>query len=341
MHRRDPVGRASCSRRAQGRPTAVGARPRPATATADAVQPLSPRPPLAGGSTGVPRRSPGAGVSSPGRRGSPLLGPCRRLSHSRTRDSPTAFNGPRPPPPDGWTTSGSAYVRSCTGGANLSQYHCHDAPHALRSPWAWRPSVLHKAMKRHARRRAAHPARAAASLPPPPQEKPSPADQTDTGPVESFTLLIVGNMNPAIHHPSWYQMTGVMHAEEAEFAQAKPMVCTPALSQFGIKDLEILCDAQRWGATTRDASQIDRIRQIASKTFDLLTQTPLSSYSLIFHQHRLFVRDVGPFLASLVERLPIGFATPGGRRAASVRQVIYESNREDQTAVEPSDRRNH
>src|ERR1700723_932205 len=87
---------------------------------------------------------------------------------------------------------------------------------------------------------------------------------------DQYSIVVVGNMNPAIHHPGWYKAIGAMSDEEVELALAPlpgpsaptsgaerqgqtvfrqlsgPMrtVVTPALAQFTAGSIRVTCIEQ-------------------------------------------------------------------------------------------------
>ncbi len=105
-----------------------------------------------------------------------------------------------------------------------------------------------------------------------------------------FGVVVIGAMNPRIHHPAWYQLVKLISGQEAEHAtQTQPVVCTPAYSQFGLGEIDIKCLPDRWDITTRSSANIDRIREIAQRLFDdVLLHTPVNIVALNFE----YVRQV-------------------------------------------------
>jgi hypothetical protein len=124
--------------------------------------------------------------------------------------------------------------------------------------------------------------------------------------LDQFSIVIIGAMNPSIHHPSWYRLVGILAPPEAETA-AKAAVCTPFGSQFQVGDLLVKCEPGRWLIQTGNPAALDRMVAIAAATFDHLPETPVGAYGLNF----LFVRgtklaDIGKALAKAVNSLALG-----------------------------------
>jgi len=127
------------------------------------------------------------------------------------------------------------------------------------------------------------------------------------GPAEVYSIVIVGNMNPRIHHPAWYEAVEVLSREEARVAVASPVMCTPALSQVQFDGLAVLCLQDRWEIQSQDARKLERMLDIAGRTFDTLMHTPIAAFGLNFHFVRpAGLQDVGLRLAELGNDLPLG-----------------------------------
>jgi hypothetical protein len=101
---------------------------------------------------------------------------------------------------------------------------------------------------------------------------------------DMYSVVILGSMNPRIHHPKWYQLAGIFTEADVESAiKTYPVVCTPSFSQFCVDGLVIKCLPERWDITTQKAADVDRIREIAEKIFDdLLPHTPVNIIALNF-----------------------------------------------------------
>jgi hypothetical protein len=110
---------------------------------------------------------------------------------------------------------------------------------------------------------------------------------------DSFSVVLLGSMNPRIHHPKWYQSVGIFSQPEVDDAiQNQPVICTPAFSQFVVGDLVIKCLTDRWDIQTANRQKIDAIREIAERLFDdLLFHTPVNVVALNFDYVREGLRD--------------------------------------------------
>jgi hypothetical protein len=130
---------------------------------------------------------------------------------------------------------------------------------------------------------------------------------------DSFSFVVLGAMNPRIHHPTWYQLTEIFTAPETDAAiESQAVVCTPAFSQFKVAGLTIKCLLERWDITTSNSEEIDRIREIGERVFDKhLQYTPLSVLALNFDYVRQFPgRKVRDFVAGIVSGVAARMVMP-------------------------------
>jgi len=124
-------------------------------------------------------------------------------------------------------------------------------------------------------------------------------------PAELYSIVIVGNMNPRIHHPAWYEAAKIVRPEETR--DSSLLACTPMFSSFQLPGLNILCTPERWEIQSQDQGKLERMLDIAGRTFDTLMHTPVNTFGLNFHFVRSTgLQDVGKRLAELVNGLPLG-----------------------------------
>jgi len=133
-----------------------------------------------------------------------------------------------------------------------------------------------------------------------------------------FSVVMLGSMNPRIHHPKWYQSVGIFSDEEVEYSiGTQPVFCTPAFSQFVVGDLVIKCLPERWDIQTTKPENIDKIREIGQRLFDvLLCHTPVKVVALNFDYVREKTRgNTRDFLAGILSdaaaKLGMGAADGG------------------------------
>jgi hypothetical protein len=153
-----------------------------------------------------------------------------------------------------------------------------------------------------------------------------------------FSFVVVGAMNPSIHHPAWYRLNGIFTEEEAGATDSSGMLVTSQISQFSVGSVTIVCDQARWQVQTRDETKLDRLREIAAKTFEVLFHTPVSLYGLNFAYHRVTTSpDVKSVLATLIRALPLGLGSePAEKSSAKINYQSTSMGRVLTTLVEPS-----
>jgi|SRR5208282_2476880 len=130
------------------------------------------------------------------------------------------------------------------------------------------------------------------------------SDQTDT-----YAIVVVGGMNPLIHHPSWYRAVELLNDEEVEQATRTPfLIVTRPLSQFQTPKLTIACQDNRWEIRTSDPDQVQRIQDITSRVFDeILPHTPVMAAGFNFNYRRATTaKDVAGYLASVLINAYLG-----------------------------------
>jgi hypothetical protein len=160
-----------------------------------------------------------------------------------------------------------------------------------------------------------------------------------TQPNDFFSIVVLGAMNPSIHHPAWYRLMRILTEEESERAERSgTILATPQISQFSGDSITVVCEPGRWQVQTRDEAQLQRLREIAEETFKILYHTPVSAFGFNFAHHRkTSLSRVNTTLANLVEALPLGLKPNGAeRRAAKFNYSTAVDERVLTIAIEPS-----
>src|SRR5579863_4907543 len=113
-----------------------------------------------------------------------------------------------------------------------------------------------------------------------------------SSPIDLISIVVAGNMNPAIHHPAWYKVVNALSDDELGSTvltggkESKPQfplvpgavmgqaingpICTPALSQFTAGAIRIVCIEPSWTISTYKDALLGRIREVATSVFDVL-----------------------------------------------------------------------
>lgn len=125
----------------------------------------------------------------------------------------------------------------------------------------------------------------------------------------TYAIVLIGAMNPRIHHPAWYQTVGLLDKDEAEAAMKLPLtLTTPMLAQLQTPKLLINCQDNRWEIRTVELDQVQRIQDITCKVFDeLLVHTPIAAAGFNFTTYNeTACKDVGMYLSAAAVKSGIG-----------------------------------
>jgi hypothetical protein len=155
-----------------------------------------------------------------------------------------------------------------------------------------------------------------------------------------FSIVVVGAMNPSIHHPAWYQLMHILSEDESKrtLESGTILAVTQQISQFSSDAFTVVCEPGRWQVQTRDEAQLHRLREIAEKTFEILYHTQVSAFGFNFTYHRkTSLSEVNTTLANLIEALPLGLTlNRAERRAAKINYQTTSNGRVLTIAIEPS-----
>lgn len=187
--------------------------------------------------------------------------------------------------------------------------------------------------------------------------EPSPIIDRFAASDKTFSIVVIGAMNPAIHHPAWYQSIGLISEDECSSAvgtskrrqtgtvlsySTEEAVCTPVFSQFTAGPIRVACIPENWSVTTIERGMLNRAEHICLKVFEALKHTPVSSFALNFLFHKQTrLKNVGERFANLASQLPLGVVfEESASRSAKIHFVSSAGDRVVNVAVEPSVRGN-
>jgi hypothetical protein len=99
-----------------------------------------------------------------------------------------------------------------------------------------------------------------------------------------------------------------------------------------------VCEPGRWQVQTREEAGLQRLREIAEKTFEILYHTPVLAFGFNFTHHRkTALSQVNMALAKLVEALPLGLSpNRAARRGAKINYQTASDGRVFSIGIEPS-----
>jgi hypothetical protein len=135
-------------------------------------------------------------------------------------------------------------------------------------------------------------------------------ENTTAPPPQDFSIVVLGAMNPRIHHPLWYRQHNLISEAESVSAMEADIVVLPHLAQFRTAGITVVCHLERWEIKTSDMAVRPRILQIANDIFDsILPETPVSLFA--FNNdflRKTELQDVKRALGRRAERLEIGIS---------------------------------
>jgi hypothetical protein len=128
-----------------------------------------------------------------------------------------------------------------------------------------------------------------------------------------ITIVVLGAMNPRIHHPYWYHLVGIITKEQADEALSSPGtfgISGTAQVQIPSLSLTIVCHEQSWEIRTDKSENLELLKKTTWKVFDeLLMHTPVVALRTNFSFTRSTrCPDVSQFLADRAVSMGIGLA---------------------------------
>jgi hypothetical protein len=124
-----------------------------------------------------------------------------------------------------------------------------------------------------------------------------------------FSIVVVGPMNPRLHHPYWYEQIGaITEAERVESLNGE-VVVLPMAGKFDVPSagFGVTCQTDRWDIHTTVESAKNRLVEVASKVFEKLHETPVMAVGLNTHLHRpTTIKSVRMKLAHILAKTGLG-----------------------------------
>ena len=98
---------------------------------------------------------------------------------------------------------------------------------------------------------------------------------------ERYSIVILGALNPAILHPSWFQRYNLLPQGEAEGATVE--IVSPQVTVFETTWLRLEATQQRLVVSTTLASHVSPLRDVVAGALSLLSHTPTTAVGLNFN----------------------------------------------------------
>jgi hypothetical protein len=122
------------------------------------------------------------------------------------------------------------------------------------------------------------------------------------GTIGRTIIVVVGNLNPSILHPDWFDRHSLLPAEEIEGLFAEPIKKEipeiGATIQFGsnflvdqtqslikFKSFLLKCSRQKLEIVCEDKGKFNLLGSLVKKIFTILAETPINSYGINFQEH--------------------------------------------------------
>jgi len=90
---------------------------------------------------------------------------------------------------------------------------------------------------------------------------------------QGVSIVLIGNLNPAIFHPSWFAVHNLLRPEEADAATTN--IVHPDVASFKTEWLEVNIVRERFQIGTIQESYYEALRDLAVGILGLLSHTPL------------------------------------------------------------------
>lgn len=106
-------------------------------------------------------------------------------------------------------------------------------------------------------------------------------------------------MNPAIHHPSWYQAIGAADDASAQKAASQPdMIVLQQLARIRLGPLDIQCLPEQWRVSSASERDEGAAIELTVKVFEALNHTPVHAFGLNYIAQNVLEHATPQSLAS-------------------------------------------
>jgi hypothetical protein len=150
-----------------------------------------------------------------------------------------------------------------------------------------------------------------------------------------ISIVVVGAMNPRIHHPLWYNLVGIIDHKETDYAlERDDLICTPPISKFLTSQFLIICQQDRWEIQTKVFNKSKEIISVAKRVFDILDETPIQNFGFNFNFIRKNPHGNTVHISSdLIKKIDIGLPKKEG--VANFTFSWKESKRKTTVIIKP------
>ena len=159
-----------------------------------------------------------------------------------------------------------------------------------------------------------------------------------SGESTSYSIVLRGSMNCAIHHPLWYERAQLLSETERTSALYSDQTFTTAhSSQVTLPIFTISCHRDKWNIQTDREEQLGRVRRICEDVFDkVLPHTPIHHYGVnVEHVQTTACPNIGELLAQKLLSIPLGLAFPEHVRGEEIKLKAEFNNRTVSVTIGP------
>ena len=104
--------------------------------------------------------------------------------------------------------------------------------------------------------------------------------------INGLHLILIGDFNPAIFHPTWFAGEKLItETEAAEASQSTDFFCSPQVASFHLPWATINVGQDHFSASTIRESHFESLRDLVIGTFKLLKHTPVKKLGINVEQH--------------------------------------------------------
>lgn len=93
-------------------------------------------------------------------------------------------------------------------------------------------------------------------------------------------IVLRGDFNTRIFHPSWFEKHGLVRASQAKMAEESNLLIYKEIAQFSLEWAEIQVTPDRFTIKTLDDTCDDMLKDLVCGTFSLLGHTPITALGI-------------------------------------------------------------
>jgi hypothetical protein len=173
------------------------------------------------------------------------------------------------------------------------------------------------------------------------------------------SIILVGNFNPSIFHPEWFERFKILPSQETQWAEgAKPkiteipqekgkiiieqvpsLLVSPDLAQLAFPSQRIRVTSHRYESIAIQRENFQRTKEVTIKIFSILIHTPIQAMGINFHGHWKFKEDSDIILKSLFSKKDQSFRDAMGENFKIEGQISsLQANSKLTLRIGPSDK---